>query len=129
MRLAEVWMDEYKEYYYIRSPEIGKLNFGDVSEQKKVRDKLQCKPFKWFMENVAYDLVKKFPLPPKNKVWGECVNKKHSVCLDTRGAQFGQPIGVGGCHHYLGSQVIFLIDIYNFCKIIIIFSIAVSIKC
>ena len=38
-------------------------------------------------------------------------HKKHSVCLDTRGAQFGQPIGVGGCHHYLGSQVMFLLKI------------------
>jgi len=105
MRLAEVWMDEYKEYYYIRSPEISRLNFGDVSAQKAIRDKLQCKPFKFFMEKVAYDLVKKFPLPPKNKVWGECVNVKHKVCLDVRGANFGQPIGVGGCHHYLGSQL------------------------
>ncbi len=29
MRLAEVWMDEYKEYYYIRDPSISKLNFGE----------------------------------------------------------------------------------------------------
>lgn len=70
-------MDEYKEYYYIREPQIRKLDFGDVSEQKAIRDKLQCKPFKWFMEKIAYDLVKKFPLPPKNKVWGEVI----SFCL------------------------------------------------
>ena len=67
-------MDEYKEYYYIREPQIRKLDFGDVSEQKAIRDKLQCKPFKWFMEKIAYDLVKKFPLPPKNKVWGEVIS-------------------------------------------------------
>ena len=47
------------------------MNLGDVTEQKKVRDRLQCKPFDWFMKNIAYDMVKKFPLPPKNKVWGE----------------------------------------------------------
>ena len=105
MRLAEVWMDEYKEFYYIRSPEIKRLEIGDISAQIAVREKLQCKPFKFFMEEVAYDLVKKFPLPPKNKVCGEFINNKHSVCLDVRGANFGQPIGVGGCHHYLGSQV------------------------
>lgn len=71
MRLAEVWMDEYKEYYYIREPQIRQLEVGDISQQVAIRNKLQCKSFKWFMENVAYDLVKKFPLPPKNKVWGE----------------------------------------------------------
>ena len=71
MRLAEVWMDEYKEYYSIREPQLAKLDIGDVSAQKALRNKLQCKPFKFFMETVAYDLVKKFPLPPKNKVWGE----------------------------------------------------------
>ena len=27
------------------------------------------------------------------------------MCLDTRGAGFGEPIGVGGCHHWGGSQV------------------------
>ncbi len=129
MRLAEVWMDEYKEYYYIREPQIKRLEVGDISGQVAIREKLQCKSFKWFMENVAYDLVNKFPLPPKNKVWGEvsilplslslslsltrlfchlsaqCKNKKHRVCLDVRGASFGQPIGVSGCHHQLGNQV------------------------
>lgn len=105
MRLAEVWMDEYKEFYYIREPQIQRLDYGDLSDQKAIREKLQCKSFKWFMENVAYDLVKKFPLPPKNKVWGECKNKQHNVCLDVRGAQFGQPIGVSGCHHQLGNQL------------------------
>ena len=68
MRLAEVWMDEYKEYFYIREPQIQRLDFGDVSEQKAKRDKLQCKSFKWFMETIAYDLVKKFPLPPRKYV-------------------------------------------------------------
>lgn len=107
MRLAEVWMDEYKEYYYTREPQIRHLEVGDISAQVAIREKLQCKSFKWFMENVAYDLLTKFPLPPRNKVWGECKNSKHRVCLDVRGASFGQPIGVSGCHHQLGNQVIY----------------------
>lgn len=76
MRLAEVWMDEFAEYYYIREPAIRKLDIGDVSERKKLREKLQCKPFKWFMENIAYDVLQKFPPPPKNVVWGQVSRSK-----------------------------------------------------
>ena len=28
MRLAHVWMDEYAKYYFIRNPEIQKLDYG-----------------------------------------------------------------------------------------------------
>lgn len=71
MRVAEVWMDEYKEYFYIRQPNARNLDFGDISKQLAIRKKLQCKSFDWYMKNIAYDVVKKFPLPPKNKAWGE----------------------------------------------------------
>ncbi|XP_055328449.1 N-acetylgalactosaminyltransferase 7-like [Paramacrobiotus metropolitanus] len=70
-RVAEIWMDEYKEYYYIREPLVKDLEIGDISQQKALREKLQCKSFKWYMENVAYDVVEKYPVLPPNKIWGE----------------------------------------------------------
>lgn len=54
-------MDEYAEYLYKRRPHYRNINPGDVSEQKAIRDKLHCKPFKWFMEEVAFDLPKFYP--------------------------------------------------------------------
>lgn len=105
LRVASVWMDEYKEYYYIREPQIRKLDIGNITDQLAVRDRLQCKSFKWFMENVAYDQPKKFPYPPKNKVWGEVKNIRHETCVDQIGAPFGKSIGVSGCHHQGGSQL------------------------
>lgn len=54
-------MDEYAEYLYKRRPHYRNIDPGDLTKQKDLRKQLQCKPFKWFMENVAFDLPKKYP--------------------------------------------------------------------
>lgn len=47
---------------------------GDISKQLELKDKLQCKDFSWFMDNVAYDVYTKFPELPPNLHWGEVSN-------------------------------------------------------
>lgn len=54
-------MDEYAEYLYLRRPHYRNIDTGDISEQKRIRKSLNCKPFKWFMQEVAFDLVEKYP--------------------------------------------------------------------
>lgn len=54
-------MDEYAEYLYMRRPHYRNIDPGDLTAQKEIRKKLNCKPFKWFMENIAFDLPLKFP--------------------------------------------------------------------
>ncbi|XP_073433512.1 N-acetylgalactosaminyltransferase 7 isoform X3 [Dendrobates tinctorius] len=71
VRVVEVWWDEYRDYFYASRPETKALAYGDISELKRFREDHNCKSFKWFMEEIAYDITAHYPLPPKNVDWGE----------------------------------------------------------
>ena len=51
MRVAEVWLDEYKALFYQARGLQGKP-FGDISSRVAMRKRLQCKSFKWYLDNV-----------------------------------------------------------------------------
>lgn len=55
-------MDEYKEFLYQRNSERwAQVDPGDVSYMLGIKKKLNCKPFKYFLEEVAPDMLDRFP--------------------------------------------------------------------
>ncbi|KAI4577895.1 hypothetical protein MJT46_019426 [Ovis ammon polii x Ovis aries] len=55
-RTAEVWMDEYKQYYYASRPFALERPFGNIESRLNLRKNLQCQSFKWYLENVYPEL-------------------------------------------------------------------------
>uniref|UniRef100_A0A8C7YPT0 Polypeptide N-acetylgalactosaminyltransferase n=1 Tax=Oryzias sinensis TaxID=183150 RepID=A0A8C7YPT0_9TELE len=105
VRVVEVWWDEYKDFFYASRPETLTLAYGDISELKRFREEHRCKSFKWFMEEIAYDIPVHYPLPPKNVEWGEIRGFETSYCIDSMGHTNGGNVEIGPCHRMGGNQL------------------------
>lgn len=56
-------MDEYKEYLYANEPKrYAKIDPGDLTKPRAIKQKLNCKPFKYFLEFVMPDVLDRYPI-------------------------------------------------------------------
>ncbi|EDO37266.1 predicted protein, partial [Nematostella vectensis] len=103
-RLAEVWMDEYKDHYYRKKTEEERnVDIGDISDRVALRKRLGCKSFKWYLDNIYPDMTNK--LPPKSYLYSHQIrNKESSLCLDTLGEKNIKRVGLYTCHGMGGNQ-------------------------
>ncbi|KAG5326064.1 GALT1 acetylgalactosaminyltransferase, partial [Acromyrmex heyeri] len=98
-RLAFVWMDEYKRLFLLHRSEF-KDNpelIGDISERLKLRKKLKCKSFKWYLNNVYPE---KF-IPDENAIaYGRVRLRNRRLCLDNLQHDDDKPYNLGlyNCH-------------------------------
>lgn len=100
-RIAEVWLDDYKEVFYQADPRKRDIDPGDLTKAKMIREKLQCKPFDYFLEEIApemytrYFYQKDYPGYFANGlIRSELMT---NLCLDTMG-HYQRKIGVYPCH-------------------------------
>ncbi|CAJ0931007.1 unnamed protein product, partial [Mesorhabditis belari] len=57
-RTAKVWLGDYLKYFIRANPRAAKLNVGDLKERFEIKERLKCKDFSWFLENVYPEFKK-----------------------------------------------------------------------
>jgi len=84
MRVAETWMDGMRKYFYastrvytFKRAELSDADeLASLEERKRLRQRLQCRNFEWFMYNVIPEVA----VPPMNALlYGEIKNSRSSV--------------------------------------------------
>lgn len=98
MRIVDVWLaDSYKKYFYRTRPWIEKLDYGDISHLIKWKEDNKCKSFEWYMENVAGDVLDRYPLLSPVKRFGMLKLKDHNICIDSA-SDHTKPISTFHCN-------------------------------
>ncbi|KAG5886089.1 hypothetical protein JTB14_031690 [Gonioctena quinquepunctata] len=57
LRVAHVWMDDYKDYFLQQRPEAKNIDYGDISSRLQLRKELKCYDFDWYLKNIYPELV------------------------------------------------------------------------
>ena len=99
-RVAEVWMDRWKNFFYEMNPEARKVQIGDISSRKEIRKRLNCKSFRWYLKNIYPESH----MPFDYIFLGEIRNAETQTCLDKMGRISGENIGIHSCHRRGGNQ-------------------------
>ncbi|XP_046673810.1 polypeptide N-acetylgalactosaminyltransferase 5 isoform X1 [Homalodisca vitripennis] len=100
-RVAEVWMDEWRDFYYAMNPGAANVDVGDVTERRQLREQLGCKSFRWYLENIYPESQ----MPLDYFYLGEVRNAETQNCLDTMSRKSGENVGMSYCHGLGGNQV------------------------
>ncbi|XP_046388903.1 polypeptide N-acetylgalactosaminyltransferase 16-like [Ischnura elegans] len=58
-RVAEVWLDDYKIFFYEAQPSAYDIPTGSLEQPQAVKDYMDCKSFRWYLEGLYPEL--KFP--------------------------------------------------------------------
>uniref|UniRef100_A0A674PFT2 Polypeptide N-acetylgalactosaminyltransferase n=1 Tax=Takifugu rubripes TaxID=31033 RepID=A0A674PFT2_TAKRU len=98
-RAAEVWMDEYKNFYYAAVPSARNVPYGNIQSRLELKKRVGCKPFKWYLENVYPELR-----VPDHQDIAFGALQQGGNCLDTLGHFADGVVGVYECHNAGGNQ-------------------------
>lgn len=97
-RVIEVWMDDYKEIVYQRLPHLREINAGSLVAPMKIRE--NCKPFRYYLEQVAPDMLDYYPMCLDCNQFASGTIKSLAnpkLCLDTYQRPLEKPLGLYEC--------------------------------
>ncbi|XP_054166149.1 polypeptide N-acetylgalactosaminyltransferase 13-like [Oppia nitens] len=101
-RLADVWLDEWKEFYYAINPAAKGADMGDTKYRKQIQKDLKCKNFRWYLDNIYPESL----MPYKYYTLGEIKNIYTNKCLDTmKKKKSGEKVSMITCHGSAGNQL------------------------
>lgn len=107
-RTVEVWMDDFKRLFYMNRPDLLSTDIGDVSKRLEFKKQKQCKPFKWYLDNI---FPQKFILddPDHSFAYGRVRNPNNNHCLDTlqNDEKDTYDLGIYPCHDYVAASQFF----------------------
>ncbi|ESN91925.1 hypothetical protein HELRODRAFT_104138 [Helobdella robusta] len=116
-RLAEVWMDEYKRLFYNHRSDLRNSDAGNFTDRIELRKKLNCKSFKWYLDNV---FPEQFIIDENSQAYGmvrlfSVRNPESNLCLDTlsRNHKVDPYIGVFPCSGGLSHNQMFALSQIN----------------
>jgi len=75
LRVAKVWLGEYIKHFYDTAAGVETMDAGDLSGRLQLREKLKCKDFAWYHQNIYPEL--EIPGQPSNKSAQEKVKNLH----------------------------------------------------
>ncbi|NWV94577.1 GALT6 acetylgalactosaminyltransferase, partial [Machaerirhynchus nigripectus] len=106
VRLAEVWMDDYKEIFYRRNQQASQMarekTFGDITERRRLRERLHCRNFTWYLQNIYPEMFVPDLTPT---FYGAIKNEGTKSCLDVgENNHGGKPLIMYPCHGLGGNQ-------------------------
>lgn len=99
-RVAEVWMDDYKTELYLTDPgRYARAEAGDLTEAFALKKRLNCKPFQWFLDNIAPEICERYQ--PHN--WGIFAkgaiisDADPNLCVTFKFKKFSDPLELTEC--------------------------------
>uniref|UniRef100_A0A671QJA0 polypeptide N-acetylgalactosaminyltransferase n=1 Tax=Sinocyclocheilus anshuiensis TaxID=1608454 RepID=A0A671QJA0_9TELE len=120
-RTAEVWMDEFKLFYYSARPAARGKSYGDIHGRQELRKSLKCKSFKWYLDNVYPELK----VPDDSDAKSGVIRQRQN-CLESRIVE-GQDLPVltlGPCS--ITKDVPAANQVQNYCRRFLLIQIGIN---